>query len=266
MKIFLGVLLAATIIGGFVGAEIFDVAFSITGAVIGGVGTAAVLLGLGAYFDAQDRKSKKLPPEMIGVFDRMITGKENPTQRDIQAAKKAYLSAAKSRQTKEGKAEPFSTNKLQATFIPSGSQQAKQAAPSSKMLRDAGLPPVLADSISSLMVQDAEAIARGEIPETRLIPHHAIKRDIIIAAYTKDFEESKNQVRNMAGQDYQKADRIRTMADDFEKHIYGIKRLRLEELDKIIALMEETRTDSKEIEQDIRLKKPIYKIVDPIFG
>lgn len=48
MKIFIAVLIAATVIGGFVGAELIDTDFSITGAVVGGVGTFAVLMGLGS--------------------------------------------------------------------------------------------------------------------------------------------------------------------------------------------------------------------------
>lgn len=74
VKIFIAVILAAVVIGGFVGAELMDSSFSITGAVVGGVGTAAILLGLGAFFDAQERKrrEKALTPEMRAVFDRMF--------------------------------------------------------------------------------------------------------------------------------------------------------------------------------------------------
>tara|TARA_B100001167_G_C16550762_1_gene203330 strand:+ start:139 stop:423 length:285 start_codon:yes stop_codon:yes gene_type:complete len=87
MKLFIAILIAATLIGGFAGGEIMDINFSILGAVIGGVGTAAVLLGLGAYFTAQEEKKSDLTPEMRGVFDRMITGKENPTAKEIEDAK-----------------------------------------------------------------------------------------------------------------------------------------------------------------------------------
>lgn len=74
MKLFIAVIIATTVIGGFVGAELMDSSFSITGAVGGGVGTAAILLGLGAFFDAQERKRKEksLPAEMRAVFDRML--------------------------------------------------------------------------------------------------------------------------------------------------------------------------------------------------
>jgi len=75
MKVFIAVIVAAIVIGGFVGGELTARTFMLTGAVIGGVGTASVLLGLGAFFDAQERKrrAKALPPEMRGVFDRMFS-------------------------------------------------------------------------------------------------------------------------------------------------------------------------------------------------
>ena len=74
MKRFIFVIIAATIIGGFVGGELTDRTFTLTGAVIGGLGLASVLLGLGAYFDAQEKKKRKedLPPEIRAVFDRMF--------------------------------------------------------------------------------------------------------------------------------------------------------------------------------------------------
>jgi hypothetical protein len=99
MKLFFGILLAATVIGGFVGAEIMGGTFSILGAVIGGVGTASVLLGLGAYFDARDRKSSVLTSELSGVFDRMITGKKNPTGEEVKACKEIYLKAMQTQKT-----------------------------------------------------------------------------------------------------------------------------------------------------------------------
>ncbi len=73
MKIFIAVIIAAIVIGGFVGGELMGRTFSLTGAVIGGVGLASVLLGLGAFFDAQEKKNRKkeLTPEMRAVFARM---------------------------------------------------------------------------------------------------------------------------------------------------------------------------------------------------
>ncbi len=76
MKMFIVVIVIATIIGGFVGGEITDKTFSILGATVGGVGLTTILLGLGAYFTAQEEKKKKkqLPPEIRGAFDRMFGG------------------------------------------------------------------------------------------------------------------------------------------------------------------------------------------------
>jgi len=74
MKIFIFIIVIATVIGGFVGGEIMDKTFSILGATIGGVGLTTILLGLGAYFTAQEEKKRKqqLPPEIRGIFDRMF--------------------------------------------------------------------------------------------------------------------------------------------------------------------------------------------------
>lgn len=79
MKMFILVIVIATVIGGFVGGEIMDKTFSILGATIGGVGLTTILLGLGAYFTAQEEKKRKqqLPPEIRGVFDRMKMGSDS---------------------------------------------------------------------------------------------------------------------------------------------------------------------------------------------
>jgi len=90
MKLFIGILFAATILGGFAGGEISGTSFSVLGMIIGGVGTAAVLLGLGAYFDKQDKKQSDLPDDVRDIFDRMITGKNNPTQSEVLKAKQLH--------------------------------------------------------------------------------------------------------------------------------------------------------------------------------
>src|SRR5450759_4130519 len=91
MKLFIAVILAAVVIGGFVGAELMDSSFSITGAVVGGGGTGAVILGLGAFFDAQERKRKDsaLPPEMRAVFDRMFGKDTSSRQQNPKPAQRA---------------------------------------------------------------------------------------------------------------------------------------------------------------------------------
>lgn len=91
MKIFIVVMALATIIGGFIGGELTDRTFSITGAAAGGVGLAAVLLGLGAFFSAQEEKKRKedLPPEMREVFGRMFGHVANAQQKQDPAPKPA---------------------------------------------------------------------------------------------------------------------------------------------------------------------------------
>ena len=76
---FLLVIIGAALIGGFVGGELLDRAFSITGAAIAGVGLCATLLGLGAYFTSQEEKkktknnpAKPIPKEIQDVFGRMF--------------------------------------------------------------------------------------------------------------------------------------------------------------------------------------------------
>lgn len=135
MKIFILVIIAATVVGGFVGGEVTDQPFTILGATLGGVGTFAVLMGLGAFFTHQEKKKDKavnLTPEMRAVFGRMA---------ERQAAKA------------NSKEMPPSTHTQDRFSIEA--------------------------TVKSLIEQDLETFAAGKIPERRLIPHHAIKRDVI---------------------------------------------------------------------------------------
>jgi hypothetical protein len=79
--LFFLVLAVCGVIGGFVGAEWsdYDKNFSPTGALVAAIGTAVVLLGLGAFFDRRDRlrRQKVLPDDIRGVLDRM-TGRAAP--------------------------------------------------------------------------------------------------------------------------------------------------------------------------------------------
>jgi hypothetical protein len=90
MRTFVIILIAMAIIGGLVGGEVMDMPFSIMGAVVGFIGSGAIMLGLGAYFTAQDQKNDDLPGDVRDVFDRMITGKENPTKAEILEAKRRF--------------------------------------------------------------------------------------------------------------------------------------------------------------------------------
>lgn len=78
MRAFVLAIVVATVIGGFVGGELSDRTFSLLGALVGSVGSATVLLGLGAYFTAQEERRRKdaLPPEVRQVFDRMFGSPE----------------------------------------------------------------------------------------------------------------------------------------------------------------------------------------------
>lgn len=228
MKIFFVVIAIATLMGGFVGGELMDNTFSLLGAVVGGVGLTTVLLGLGAFFTAQEERKKKeaLPPEIRGVFDRLMEKTSN------SPANRPGVS-------KIGSPKKSATNQKDDLLSIEG-------------------------TIKNLMEQDAESIARGEIPERRLIPHHAIKRDVIIAAYSKDFQMAVSQIRAMNWTEVEKQHRLSDIKADFDRQIHGIKRLSWEDLDKIIALMKKTRTDLAEVESGIRSKTPMYKIVDPL--
>ncbi len=228
MKLFITAIVAATIIGGFVGGELTNTLFTLTGAVIGGVGLTALLLGLGAYFDAQERqrRDKALPPDVRAVFDRM-TDKAQASS----PAERLNSQAARSRVGSKADAVP-----------------------------SLDLRAVIAD----LMAQDAAAIARGETPQRRLIPHHAIKRDVIIAAYTKDFQNTTGGVASMSWTRAEKETLLSQLTKDFEKHIDGVSQLGPEDLDKVMALMKRTRTDLADVERDVRASNPIYSMVDPL--
>lgn len=103
MKIFILVIAAATIIGGFVGGELMGKTFSLLGALVCGVGLTTLLLGLGAYFSAQEERQKKndLPPEIRGVFERML-------------GRQGFSSVPKIR---GWRARPFFENKTQEEFV-----------------------------------------------------------------------------------------------------------------------------------------------------
>jgi hypothetical protein len=210
LKLFIAVIIASAVIGGFIGGELTGDTFTITGAAIGGVGLTVVLLSLGAFFSyREDRKrDKQLPPEMRGVFDRMVS-KSNTEKKQLN-------------------------------------------------VKD------IAATMNDLLDQDREAVERGEVPERRLIPHHAIKRDVIILAYTKDFNKAILQIKNMDWTDLEKERRKTEEDKKLQKHINNVKRMHQDDLEKVIILMKETRIDFSELETTIRSEKGIYKIVDPL--
>jgi hypothetical protein len=81
-------------VGGFGVGQILGDTFSILGAVGGSLLTAALLLSLGAFFDYQDRKKPQRDTALDPVFERMITGKPNPSRTEVDAARKRIMQAA----------------------------------------------------------------------------------------------------------------------------------------------------------------------------
>lgn len=208
MKIFILVIIAATVIGGLIGGELADQTFTIWGAALGGVGTFAVLMGLGAFFAHQEKKkdeAAKLTPEMRAVFARMAE-----------------------RQAGKSSAAPN---------------------PSADRPRDSLS---LASTVQSLIEQDLETIAAGKIPERRLIPHHAIKRDVIVRAFEVDFQKLSPSMQELN-------------REHFQSQLAGIRQLGHTELDEILATMKVQRTDLQELERQVRETNTFYSIVDPLF-
>lgn len=76
MRVFVIVIIVSAILGGLIAGELTDNEFIVTGAVAGGLGVAAVIFGLGAFFSAQDERRKSgssvITPEVRAVFDRML--------------------------------------------------------------------------------------------------------------------------------------------------------------------------------------------------
>jgi len=133
LLVFALVLLVAGLIGGFVGAEWAGNSFSPTGALAASVLTAATLLGLGALFTRQERtKRKPLPPEIRGVFDRMLGGYPPPPPAQqaganspgVQAAVRASLERRKNA-VDPGKVQQFSMimQRLGSTTDSAGSEE-----------------------------------------------------------------------------------------------------------------------------------------------
>jgi hypothetical protein len=209
VKIFILVVIAATVIGGLIGGEITDQTFTVWGAAFGGVGTFSILMGLGAFFTHQEKKKDKaanLTPEMRAVFARMA---------ERHAAKS---SSPKGKLPAERPPERFS----------------------------------IEAAVQGLIDQDLETLAAGKIPERRLIPHHAIKRDVILKAFEVDFQKLSASMQELNN-------------EHFQSQIDGIKRLDQHDLDRVIATMKEQRTDLAELERQVRAKNPMYSIVDPLF-
>ncbi len=69
MKAFVIVVIVSAIIGGFVGGELTDRTFLLTGAVIGALGVGGTIFGLGWFFTKQDAKKRS------AAFDSFLASK-----------------------------------------------------------------------------------------------------------------------------------------------------------------------------------------------
>jgi hypothetical protein len=70
MKAFIVVIIVSAIIGDFVGGELTDRTFLLTGAVIGALGVGGTLFGLGWFFSNQDAKKRS------AAFDSFLASKQ----------------------------------------------------------------------------------------------------------------------------------------------------------------------------------------------
>lgn len=102
MKAFFIVVFVSAIIGGFVGGELTDRTFLLTGAVIGALGVGGTIFGLGWFFNKQDAKKRS------AAFDSFLASKRvqsaplspqvsKPTQQDLLIRASSFIRNAGNR-------------------------------------------------------------------------------------------------------------------------------------------------------------------------
>ncbi len=112
--------------------------------------------------------------------------------------------------------------------------------------------PTLEETIIDLFKRDAESISKGIIPEKNLTPFDDIKREIVLLGYHRDFHSLPLEI--------QKANKAH-----FDEQIYNIKRLNVDELEKILSLRKTSHNDLAGLEIEVRYNRPLYRIVPPLF-
>jgi hypothetical protein len=110
----------------------------------------------------------------------------------------------------------------------------------------------IAQAVISLVEQDLADMAAGKTIERRLIPHHAIKRDVILRAFAMDFSKLSQSMQNLNREHY-------------ESQVAEIKRWGADELDRMLGVMTRERTDLPELERSVRSEKSLYSMVTPLF-
>lgn len=123
---------------------------------------------------------------------------------------------------------------------------------------------IIVNEMMKLAQQDKELIARGETPQRRLIPAHAIKRDVILKAFNKDFQKYVDQINSMAISEHEKDRKLTALKQDFKGQIDNINQFGPDELDKTIAVMKNTRNDFRELEKDVRANRSYPFSDDPL--
>lgn len=124
--------------------------------------------------------------------------------------------------------------------------------------------PEILNAVFSLIENDLENVKKGEHPETRLIPHIAIKRDIIEKAYLNDLDIVIRKIDQSNILEEEKQIEIQNHTKDVEGIIYNLRRIRHQELEDLFDDMRDKRDDFSELEEIVRSEKPRYKIVDPL--
>lgn len=110
----------------------------------------------------------------------------------------------------------------------------------------------LLETVESLIKQDRADLVAGKVLEKRLIPHHAIKRDIAKRAFKVDFEKLTSRMQELN-------------KEDFDTKLNGIRQMDQHQLDALLGIMKRERTDLLEIEQYVRASSSLYATLDPIF-
>jgi hypothetical protein len=126
-------------------------------------------------------------------------------------------------------------------------------------------PPIeLQAAIENLLQQDLDAMSRGERPEARLIPHIAVKRDIMIRAYQADLSAEIEAARQVIPSTSQLDQEIKRMSGEVGEIIYKLKREPSPVINSLFEQMRKVRTDLKAIEKVVRAEHPGYSIVDEL--
>ena len=205
------------------------------------------------------------PTNVIGVFKRLMAS-------DKEIELKQKFDVHKFAESEEGKKikRKFEEG-WQQNFIPPLKKENKSFVSRIKNIFLRQPKPVVSDvpreivkTVESLRKSDKESFAKGEYPETRLIPHKAIKRDIMEKAYLKDLNDVVEKVGQGNLSEKEKEAEILEHKEEVNRIIYDLRRIDSTELERLFDEMRNLRDDFGELEKIVREEKSYYKIVDPL--